>query len=246
MPAIKEIKTETDLLNSHKLIIGSFKTLADDFGLTIENCPANVAFMEYRQLIEMKEKGIKMFGLFLEGTQIGFVAIESAGKETYYIERLSVLPEFRNKGYGTKLLDFAFNYVKKVGGEKISIALMDNNVLLKNWYSAYGFKETEKKEFDHLPFIVCFMAKDINTKDKQLANLIKDLEVELLQPDVRKSTDRLSELLDDNFLEFGVSGNRYNKQDILDYLPNCAEVKYTVHDFVVLEVSADTVLATYR
>lgn len=79
-------------------------------------------------------------GYSWRGPKLGFVAIESAGKETYYIERLSVLPEFRNKGYGTKLLDFVFNYVKKVGGEKISIALMDNNVLLKNWYSAYGFK----------------------------------------------------------------------------------------------------------
>jgi len=168
VPAIKEIKNETDLINSHKLIIDSFKTVADDFGLTIENCPTNVAFMKYEQLIEMKEKGIAMFGLFLEGTQIGFVAIESADIETYYIERLSVLPEFRNKGYGTQLMDFAFDYVKKVGGEKISIALMDNNVLLKNWYIVYGFRETGKKQFDHLPFIVCFMAKDINTKSKKI------------------------------------------------------------------------------
>jgi len=162
VPDIKEIKNKTNLKNSHKLIINSFITVADEFGLNIKNCPANPAFMKYSQLIEMKEKGIKMFGIFLEETQIGFVAIESAGNETYYIERLSVLPEYRKQGYGTRLVDFAFDHVKKVGGEKISIALMDNNILLKNWYRTYGFKVSEKREFKHLPFSVCFMVKDIN------------------------------------------------------------------------------------
>lgn len=138
MQTIREIKNKTDLLESHKVIIKSFKTVADDFGLTIENCPTNIAFMKYKNLIEMKEKGIKMFGLFLDKTQIGFIAIEQANKKMYYIERLSVLPEHRNNGYGALLMDFAFNFVKKEGGEKISIALMDNNIILKNWYKAYG------------------------------------------------------------------------------------------------------------
>ena len=40
--------------------------------------------------------------------------------------------------------------------------LMDNNILLKNWYMAFGFKETGKREFDHLPVKVCFMEKSIN------------------------------------------------------------------------------------
>lgn len=131
MPNIKEIKTKTALIKGHKVIVNSFKTVADKFGLTIENCPANPAFMEYGQLIGMKEKGINMFGLFLDENQIGFIAIECADNKTYYIERLSVLPEYRKQGYGTQLVDFAFDYVRKVGGERISIALMDNNVLLK-------------------------------------------------------------------------------------------------------------------
>jgi ribosomal protein S18 acetylase RimI-like enzyme len=161
MKIIKEIKNETDLVKSHKLIKESFKTVADDFGLTMENCPANPAFTKYSQLLEMKEEGIKMFGLFLGKQQVGFIAIEYADKGAYYIERLSILPEFRHKGYGTALMDFTFNYVKKAGGERVSVALMDNNILLKNWYIAYGFRETGKKEFDHLPFKVCFMEKEI-------------------------------------------------------------------------------------
>jgi len=162
MMVVKEIRAKTELINSHKLIKESFKTVAEDFGLTLKNCPVNAAFMEYSQLIEMKGKGIKMYGLFLEEKQVGFIAIEYADKGIYYIERLSILPGFRHKGYGKELMDFAFNYVKKANGERVSVALMDNNTLLKNWYMAYGFRETGKKEFDHLPFDVCFMEKDIN------------------------------------------------------------------------------------
>ncbi len=82
--------------------------------------------------------------------------------------------------------------------------------------------------------------------DNQLARLIKDLEVELLQPDVRRSAGRLNELLADDFLEFGASGNRYNKHDVLKHLPKLDEVKYTVHDFATVQISPDTILATYR
>jgi ribosomal protein S18 acetylase RimI-like enzyme len=161
MRTIKEIRTKTDLINSHKLIRDSFKTVADDFGLTIENCPANPAFMKYSQLLKMKEEGTKMFGMFSGRKQLGFIAIERADRKTYYVERLSVLPGSRHNGFGRELMDFAFAHVKNNGGEKISVALMDNNTRLKDWYSRYGFKKTGKKEFDHLPFNVCFMEKKI-------------------------------------------------------------------------------------
>lgn len=42
--------------------------------------------------------------------------------------------------------------------------------------------------------------------DRELAELIERLETELLQPEVRRSPDRISELLADDFIEFGISG----------------------------------------
>ena len=61
-----------------------------------------------------------------------------------------------------------------------------------------------------------------------LSDLIKNLETELLQPEVRKSKERLNELLADDFYEIGESGKQYNKQDILNDLPNQSEVKFTI------------------
>ena len=52
--------------------------------------------------------------------------------------------------------------------------------------------------------------------DRELAELIERLETELLQPEVRRSPDRISELLADDFIEFGISG-KSTKQDMLRF-----------------------------
>ncbi|MCF6317697.1 MAG: nuclear transport factor 2 family protein [Proteobacteria bacterium] len=48
---------------------------------------------------------------------------------------------------------------------------------------------------------------------------IQELEKKLLQPDIRRSTEALNQLLSDDFLEYGASGNVYTKTDILENLP---------------------------
>ncbi len=86
-------------------------------------------------------------------------------------------------------------------------------------------------------------------KEEQLMDisaLIKALELELLQPEVRKSKIRLNELIADNFLEVGASGKNYNKQDILDQLPGQSEIKFSMQDFNAIDISPDTILATYK
>ena len=82
--------------------------------------------------------------------------------------------------------------------------------------------------------------------NNQLAKLIEDLEVELLRPDVRKSAKRLGELLADEFFEFGASGNRYSKQDIIDILPKLEDAKYSATNFEAREIATNTVLLTYE
>lgn len=79
-----------------------------------------------------------------------------------------------------------------------------------------------------------------------ISEIIKALELELLKPEVRKSKERLNELIADNFLEVGSSGRNYNKQDILSELPDQSEIKFSMQDFNAIEISPDTILATYQ
>ena len=110
---IKEITDVQDMKNSAQIIIDSFKTVAEEFNLTKKNCPTHPSFISFRKLKDSKEKGIKLFGLFENNKQVGFVAIEKASDDLYYLEKLAVLPEHRHKGYGRMLINFVFDFVRK-------------------------------------------------------------------------------------------------------------------------------------
>ena len=145
-----------------EVIRNSFITVADELKLTKENAPTNPAFIEKDALHRMHEKKIDMFAVVDGEACIGFVALEKADQGVYYMERLAILPEYRHRGYGKKLLDFVVKHVRERGGKEISIGIINENEVLKNWYLDYGFMEIETKEFQHLPFTVCFMQKPVN------------------------------------------------------------------------------------
>ena len=144
-----------------RVIRDSFITVADEFNITKQNAPTNPAFIEIETLQTMKQKGIDMYGAFINNAVIGFVAIEKVSEDLYYMEKLAVLPEYRHKGYGTRLIDFVVETVKKAGGKKISIGIINENKVLKDWYIRNGFSETEIREFSHLPFTVCFLERAV-------------------------------------------------------------------------------------
>ena len=83
----------------------------------------------------------------------------------------------------------------------------------------------------------------------QLAKQIEGLEVSLLKSEVRRSAKRISELLADDFVEFGMFGKIYSKQDFVALLPNSEEEKferYEASNFEAREIAPDTVLLTYK
>ncbi len=158
---IKEITDDSGLKESVEVIRDSFITVANGFGLNKDNCPSNPAFISLKKLRELRKKGIRTFGLFCDSRQVGFVALEKASDAVYYMEKLAVLPEYRHRGFGKQLIDFVFDYVRRENGRKVSIGIIDRNTVLKDWYRDCGFVETGTRQFEHLPFLVCFMEKDV-------------------------------------------------------------------------------------
>jgi len=160
MEKIREIKNAPDLKNSVEVVRKSFRTVAIEFGLNERNCPTHPSLMTLDKLLELEEKA-NLFWLFLADVQAGFVSIERADEMLYYMDKLAVLPEYRHKGCGRKLVEFVFDYVKKNRGGKVALGMIDESAVLKNWYKQLGFKETGTKNFEHLPFTVCFMEKSL-------------------------------------------------------------------------------------
>ncbi|MFA5064783.1 MAG: GNAT family N-acetyltransferase [Dehalococcoidia bacterium] len=162
MVEIREISTDNQIAESVEVIREAFGTVASEFNLTRENAPTHPFFSTKEQLLELHKKAT-FFGLYLDGVQAGFVAIERAEGGTYYLGRLAVKPQFRHGGYGRKLTEFVLDYVKNRGGITVALGMIDNQTALKDWYKSLGFIQTAVKQFEHLPFIVCFMEKAVST-----------------------------------------------------------------------------------
>jgi len=155
---IREV-TKDQLIKSAQIIRDSFKPVAIEFSLTKDNCATHASFIKVRQLYKLWDRGIKLFGIFLSDRQIGFVAIEKADENLYYMEKLAILPEYQHNNYGAELVRFVFDYIRNRGGHKVSVRIIDEHTVLKSWYKELGFKEMGTQVLSHLPFRVCFMEK---------------------------------------------------------------------------------------
>ncbi len=156
-PVIKKIENLSELLQFLPVIKESFKTVAEQLGLNEKNAPTNPAFSTPEDLNKLALKS-DCFALYENNKPCGFFALEYKDDlNIFFLERVSVVPDKRHKGYGKSILDFAKNYCKNQNSTKISIGIINENIILKNWYIKNEFIEISVKKFSHLPFNVCFM-----------------------------------------------------------------------------------------
>jgi hypothetical protein len=88
---------------------------------------------------------------------------------------------------------------------------------------------------------------EMSTDDPlSLSEQIRDLEIKLLDPEIRASPEALAKLLADDFVEFGSSGRIYDKQQIVRALRSDAGYRYTLDAFQVRRLGPGVALATYQ
>lgn len=81
----------------------------------------------------------------------------------------------------------------------------------------------------------------------QELELFRDLETRLHRKAVRNSAEQVSELIADEFIEFGSSGSIYNKTSTIESLKEEAvDLEITVEDFAAQNLADGVVLVTYR
>ena len=151
----------SDLPLATEVIRMSFVTVAKDFDLTEQNCPKHTSFIKPEKLQRHFNQGTLMYGLYEDMHLIGCVSLSKKEGGVYDLHNLAVLPEYRHKGYGKQLLDFCKIKVKELHGNKITISIIEENIVLKDWYIANGFIHIGIKKFDHLPFTSGYMMWEI-------------------------------------------------------------------------------------
>jgi hypothetical protein len=76
--------------------------------------------------------------------------------------------------------------------------------------------------------------------------VLRLLEERLLQPEVRKSAAVVADLLADDFIEFGSSGQVFNKQQVIEGLQQEPSARRALIQFNTTVLAPGVVLATFR
>jgi N-acetylglutamate synthase-like GNAT family acetyltransferase len=154
--------TDQDISLLATLIRDSFRDVAERFELTPENCPTHPSHCTPEWVETALAKGVNYYLLENDALPCGCVALEQARPEVCYLERLAVLPPFRNRGFGRALVNHVINEAKKLGLRRVEIGLISKHTELKEWYDRLGFSVKNTAQFEHLPFEVTFIFKQIS------------------------------------------------------------------------------------
>ena len=96
-----------------------------------------------------------------DGVEKGCVAFEQPDSKTAYLNRLSVLPEYRHNGIGASLIKYILEHAESKNIQYVSIGIIAEHEVLKRWYANLGFIKGNTQKFDHLPFNVQYMRYEL-------------------------------------------------------------------------------------
>lgn len=144
-----------------KLISVSNKDVAEKFDINLDNNPKHPSFCNQDWVLSDFERGEEYFIYRVKGVALGCVAFENPRPGVAYLNRLSVLPEYRGQGVGEALVSYAVNYGEAKNIQRISIGIIAKHTKLKAWYIKLGFVGGTIKAFPHLPFDVQYMSLDV-------------------------------------------------------------------------------------
>jgi ribosomal protein S18 acetylase RimI-like enzyme len=133
------------------------KDVAELFKINIENTPKHPSFYTEDWVLSDFKRGEEYFLYREDGVAKGCVAFEQPDSDTAYLNRLSVLPSYRHNGIGAALVRYIFDYSKTKNIQTVSIGIIAEYEVLKNWYLDLGFIEGDTIKFEHLPFNVKYM-----------------------------------------------------------------------------------------
>jgi len=151
-----------------QVIRNSFQTVADEFDFTEEKAPRFTAFatderrIRYHFCIERRP----MF-VYMIGTQIvGYYSIAILNEDEAELSNLAVLPQYRHRNIGRKLLEDCFSKVREAGRTKLKIGIVEENIILRKWYEGFGFEHRGTEKYDFFPFTCGYMEKDLGGSDE--------------------------------------------------------------------------------
>ena len=150
-----------DICQIADVIASAFCDVAERFGFTAVTLPSHPAFTTDLAISRTIERGT----IFLlpeskdrNARELrGCVGIRSPHNSICALEKLAVLPAYRHLGLGSKLIEEAIRFSKRLGAKRLEAAIVAEHANLKRRYEGQGFIWQRTEYFPHLPFLVDFL-----------------------------------------------------------------------------------------
>ena len=197
------------------VIHAAYESVAEQFGITDENTPnRGHASLPIEELEMQFQRGRFMYGYSVQNRIVGFISFTKSsehGKDCVKINDIVVLPEHQHNGIGTAMLDFAKDQALAFGIKKVTLGMIDDNTVLKEWYIKNGFNQFMAIQYDGAPFLAGYMewnngvairqttVSDVATMLKIYTPFIKDtaFSFETEVPTLESFTERTEKLMDE-------------------------------------------------
>ena len=159
---IKEI-AKNDISECVSVIKASFLTVANELGFTKDNAPRFTAFSTTVERLtwQLDNENRVMCAYYDNDKIIGYYSLLLQKNKECELNNLCVLPEYRHRHIGEKLVNDAYEKAKALDCIKMNIGIVEENTVLRQWYEMLGFKHIGTKKFDFFPFTCGYMEKDV-------------------------------------------------------------------------------------
>lgn len=137
----------------------SFMTVAEEFGFTPENVPRFVAFATTTERLEyqLDEQHRLMYVYICDDRIVGFYSLLMRSEKECELGSLSVLPEYRHRGFGEELVRQAVDSARGAGCKLMKLSIVEENTVLRKWYESLGAVHTGTEKLDFFPFTCGYM-----------------------------------------------------------------------------------------
>lgn len=134
------------------------------YGMTEENCPyRGRTCLPYEVFEDEFDRGYLMYGYILGNKIVGFLSLYKE-ENILHINDIVILPEYQNKGFGSRLMQYAKEKAMESDCSKLALGMVRDNVKLKEWYEKEGFHTVEVIKFESVSYMVGNMEKSIKRR----------------------------------------------------------------------------------
>ena len=107
-------------------------------------------FMKYIETDFLSSSGNEYWVLEENAVWVSALRLYRINNDLYYIEALETHPDFRQKGYASKLLNSVINELKKQGSFRLCDCVSKKNTASIRTHEKCGFRVVSEEGFDYL------------------------------------------------------------------------------------------------